>query len=281
MRPARFDRLYTVRLAHESRNGCAEVCREADGALRIRLRMQSAPLQREVLKGLDASIPVRLENGALEVLLPWHGGISLGQWLYEKKPTLGQRRDACLSLLKQQVELQGKLPPCLTVLAASAENLTVTGSGMFLQYLPDLRRWEPDIGEAQAVCAVAAVICETLSIKPDPWRGRRLPEELLLLALRQKEHGYTSWGQLQRDVAAIPDTLSRGIFPLHPYTRRIRCWLRRYGKYILQVLAALLLTAALFSLISFYRRHEREKGSVWQGMPQVGNQDLRNEEGGE
>ena len=62
MRPARFDRLYTVRLAHESRNGCAEVCREPDGALRIRLRMQSAPLQREVLKGLDASIPVRLEG---------------------------------------------------------------------------------------------------------------------------------------------------------------------------------------------------------------------------
>ena len=135
--------------------------------------------------------------------------------------------------------------------------------------------------EAQAVCAVAAVISEVLSEKVAPWQDKRIPEELLLLNIRQKEQDYTSWGQLQRDVAAIPDTLSRGIFPLHPYTRRIRCWLRRYGKYILQVLAALLLTAALFSLISFYRRHEREKGSVWQGMPQVGNQDLRNEEGSE
>lgn len=276
---ARFDRLHTVRLARESRNGCAEVCREPDGTLWVRLCIRSAPFQREILDRLEESIPVRLENGALELLLPWHEGISLRQWLYEQKPTLAQRRDACLSLLEQQVE--GKLPPCLTALSANTENLMVAGRSMSLQYLPELRQWEPDMEEAQAVCAVAAVICEVLSEKTAPWQDKRIPEELLLLALRQEGQDYTSWGQLQRDVAAIPDAPPRGSSALYRHTRRAGGWLRRYGKYILRALAALLLAAALLSLVSACRRYAREKNEiVWQGMPQVGDQDLRNGEGG-
>lgn len=275
-----FDRLHTVRLAHESRTGCVEICREPDGTLWVRLCIRSAACQRELLRGLDESVPVRLESGVLEALLPWREGISLRQWLYEQKPTLAQRRDACLSLLEQQVE--GKLPPCLTALSANAENLMVTGRSMSLQYLPELRQWEPGMEEAQAVCAVAAVICEVLSEKAVSWQDKRIPEELLLLNIRQKEQDYTSWSQLQRDVAAIPDAPPRRSSVLYRHIRRAGGWLRRYGKYILRVLTALLLTAALLSLISAYRRYAREKNEiVWQGMPQVGDQDLRNGEGGE
>ena len=275
-----FDRLHTVRLTHESRTGCTEICREPDGTRWIRLCIRSAACQRELLSGLDESVPVRLESGVLEVLLPCREGISLRQWLYEQKPDLAQRRDACLSLLEQQVE--GKLPPCLTALSANAENLMVTGRSMSLQYLPELRQWEPDMEEAQAVCAVAAVICEVLSEKTAPWQDKRIPEELLLLNIRQKEQDYTSWSQLQRDVAAVPDTLPGRSSVLRPYIRRVRGWLCRYGKYILRLLAALLLTAALLSLISACRRYVREKNEiVWQGMPQVGDQDLRNGEGSE
>ena len=275
-----FDRLHTVRLTHESRTGCTEICREPDGTRWIRLCIRSAACQRELLSGLDESVPVRLESGVLEVLLPCREGISLRQWLYEQKPDLAQRRDACLSLLEQQVE--GKLPPCLTALSANAENLMVTGRSMSLQYLPELRQWEPDMEEAQAVCAVAAVICEVLSEKTAPWQDKRIPEELLLLNIRQKEQDYTSWGQLQRDVTAIPDTPPRRSSVLHRHIQRIRSWLRRYGKYILRALAALLAAAALLSLTSACLRHAREKNEiVWQGMPQVGDQDLRNGEGGE
>lgn len=275
-----FDRLHTVRLAHESRTGCTEVCREPDGTLWIRLCIRSAACQREFLNGLDESVPVRLESGVLELLLPCREGISLRQWLYERKPDLAQRRDACLSLLEQQVE--GKVPPCLIALSANTENLIVTGRSMSLQYLPELRQWEPDMEDAQAVCAVAAVICEVLSEKAALWQDKRIPEELLLLNIRQKEQDYTSWGQLQRDVAAIPDTPPRRSSVLYRHIQRIRGWLRRYGKYILRALAALLLAAALLSLASAYLRHAREKNEiVWQGMPQVGDQDLRNGEDGE
>ncbi len=280
MQRARFDRLSIVRLERESRNGRAEVCREPDGTRWVKLCVKAPGCQRELLDALDKTIPVRLENGDLELLLPWHEGISLRQWLHERTPTLGQRRDACLSLLEQQVELRGKLPPCLTALAASVDNLAVADRAVSLQYLPEFRRWEPGMGETQAVRAVAGVICEILAPEPGRWSRGRLPEELQLLYRRQEGQGYASWGQLQRDVAAIPDELPRITAVWRSHVRRVRRWLSRYGEYILRILAAVLLAAALLSLLSAYRRRRAEDKPVWQGMPQVGDQDLRNGEGG-
>lgn len=280
MRAVRFDRLQTVQLAHEGRNGCVEICLEPDGTRWIKLHIKSQARQREVLNALGDSIPVRLENGALELLLPWYEGIPLRQWLFERTPTLGQRRDACLSLLEQQVELRGKLPPCFTALSANTENLVLEGMAAHLQYCPDLKNWEPDIREPQAVCAVAAVICELLTLNLEKRPLGQMPEELQLLRLRQEERDYTSWGQLQRDVAAIPDELPRMKPVLHAYILRMQSWLSHYGKYLLRMLAAMLLAAALLSLLSAYRQQREPSSPVWQGMPQVGDQDLRNEEGG-
>lgn len=281
MRRADYDRLRTVRVEYESRNGRAELCREPDGTRWVKLRIQSPACQRECLDALDRSVPARLENGVLELLLPWHEGVPPRQWLYERTPTLGQRRDACLSLLEQQVELRGRLPPCLTALSARADNLIVQGETIALQYLPELRRWEPGMGEAEAVCAVAAVICGLLLPEQGKWFRQRLPEELQLLYLRQKEGDYTSWGSLQRDVAAIPDDLPPIQPAWRPYAGRVRRWLARYGTYILRVLAAVLLAAALLSLWWAYRGWKDGSEPVWQGMPQVGDQDLRSGEGGE
>lgn len=272
-----FDGMRTVRVAHESRTGLAEVSQGPDGTCWIKLRVSSPACQREVLNLLDESTPVRLEDGVLELLLPWNDGISLCQWLYERSPTLGQRRDACLSLLEQMIV--EKLPPCLTMLAAHPENLVIDNTRMFLQYLPNLKDWEPGIGEAEAVCAAASVIYEVLATEPGQRFHGRLPEELQLLERRQRERDYTSWGQLQRDVAAIPDEL-----PIRPVFRswlsRIQGWLSRYGTYILRILAAVLLALALLSLASAYRRRQSEKGPAWEGMPQVGDQNLRGGEGG-
>ena len=280
MRQVPFDRLHTVRLVHESRIGCAEVCRAPDGTRWIRLRIYPTDCQREILSGLDESIPVRLESHVLEMLLPFHEGLSLREWLFEQKPALGQRRDACLSLLEQQIER--RLPPCITVLSANTENLTVAGGSIFLQSLPDFRQWKPGMTEPQAICAAAGVIYAALSEKAELRYGERMPEELLLINLRQKEENYTGWDQLQRDVSAIPDAPPRINLVPYRHIRRIRGWLRRYGRYILRALAALLFTAALLSLFSAYRRYvQNENQSTWQGMPLVGDQNLRNKEGGE
>ncbi|MDE7262542.1 MAG: hypothetical protein K2N78_10890 [Oscillospiraceae bacterium] len=281
MQTVHFDRLQTVRLDGESQNGCAEICQEPNGTHWVKLCIKSDICQREVLNALDECIPVRLNNGALELLLPWYEGIPLRQWLYERTPTLGQRRDICLSLLEQQVELQRKLPPCFTALSANTENLTIKNTSAHLQYLPELRKWEPDIGEPQAVCALAAVISEVLTPKLGKWPLRQLPEELQLLHRRQKERNYTSWGQLQRDVAAIPDDLPRRRPILYSYILRAQDLLSRYGKYILRILAFVLFTAALLSLLLVYLQRKNQSGPAWQGMPQVGDQDLRNGEGGE
>lgn len=276
MKRVRFDRLYTVRLESESQNGRTEVCREPDGTRWVKLCIRAPDCQREILNALDERVPVRLERGVLEVLIPWQEGISLQEWLYERTPTPGQRRDACLSLLARQMD--APLPDCLIALSARPENLVVTGNGSAaLQCLPDLRAWEPGLGEAQAVCAVSAVINKVLT--PEPGKLTGISEELQLMRRRQMERDYTSWSQLQRDVSAVPDK------PPHinrlwlSGMRRMQGRVFRWSKYILRLLAALLLAAALLSLILTYRQRRNETGPVWQGMPQVGGQDLRNEEG--
>ena len=281
MKRAYFDRLRTVRLERESENGHTEICRGPEGTYWIKVCVKSPACQRELLDALDDSVPVRLEHGALELLLPWHEGVSLRQWLYERRPALGQRRDACLSLLEQQVDMRRKLPPCLTALAADPENLTVENSAMFLQYLPELRHWKPGMGETEAVRGLASVIREVLTPEPSRWPLRQLPEELLLFYRRQEEHDYANWGQLQRDVAAIPDDLPRVQPPWSSYMRRFQGRLRRYWTWLLRILAALLLAAALVSLVSAYRQWRSEDKTVWPDMSQIGDQDLRDGEGGE
>lgn len=276
MKRVRFDQLYTVRAENESQNGRTEVCREPDGTRWIKLCIDAPGCQREILNALDERTPVRLERDVLEVLLPWHEGISLQEWLYQRTPTLGQLRDACLSLLTRQVD--APLPACLVVLSARPENLVVTdGASIELQCLPDLRAWKPGLGEAQAVCAVSAVINGVLTSERRNLTG--ISEELQLMRRRQEERDYTSWGQLQRDVAAVPDKLPHINRIWLSCTQRIQGWVSRYGNYILRALAALLLAAALLSLTLTYRQRRNEAGPAWQGMPQVGDQNLRDEEG--
>lgn len=275
-----FDRLRTLRLASEGPGGRAEVCRGPDGTCWVRLSVFSPACQRELLSALDPAFPVRLERGRLELLLPWRAGLSLRRWIDEQRPTLGQRRDACLSLLGQQADLRRRLPPCLTALSARTDNVVVDPPDLVLQYLPGLDGWEPDMGEAAAVRATAAVICDVLTLDLERGWGRPLPEEVQLLYRRLEAGDYASWGQLQRDVAAIPEDLpSMGrIWRLR--LRRLEDWLLRQEARLLRALAVLLAAAALLSLLSAYRQWRRGREASWQGMPLVGDQDLRREGSG-
>lgn len=279
MRRALFDSLHTLRLERESKHGCAELCREPDGTRWTKLRLTAPACQRECLSVLEQSVPVRLENGVLELLLPWREGLSLRQWLHEQTPTLGQRRDACLTLLEQQLELRGSLPPCLTVLAAATENLVNDGTGLFLQYIPDLQGWEPGMTEAQAVRALADVIYKVLVMDADWARRGRIPVEVRLLRLRQRE-SYTGWGQLQRDLAAIPDHPPRAGSVLRARAQWVRDGICRIGPFLLRMLVVLLLAAAMLSLAVAYRQRSGGAASTWPGMLQVGDQDLRSGEDG-
>lgn len=280
MRRALFDSLYTLRLERESKNGCVELCRAPDGTRWTKLRLTAPACQRECLAVLEQNVPVRLENGVLELLLPWREGLPLRQWLCEQNPTLGQRRDACLTLLEQQLELRGGLPFCLTVLAAAPENLVNNGTGLLLQYIPNLQGWEPGMTEAQAVRALAGVIYEVLATEADWTRRGRIPAEVRLLRLRQSEQCCTDWGQLQRDLTAIPDHPPRMSSILRARAQRARDSLCRMWPLLLRALAALLFAAALLSLAMAFRRQGGEEPSAWPGMPQVGDQDLRNGEDG-
>lgn len=277
MRRALFDSLHTLRLERESKNGCVELCRAPDGTRWTKLRLTAPACQRECLAVLEQSVPVRLENGVLELLLPWREGLALRQWLCEHNPTLGQRRDACLTLLEQQLELRGRLPFCLTVLAAAPENLVNNGTGLLLQYIPNLQGWEPGMTEAQAVRALADVIYEVLVTEADWARRGRIPAEVQLLRLRQN---YTDWGQLQRDLTAIPDHPPRVSSILRARAQRALDSLHRIVPFLLRVLVVLLLAAALLSLAMAYRQRGGGAPDIWLGMPQVGDQNLRSGEDG-
>lgn len=280
MRRALFDSLHTLCLERESKNGHTELCREPDGTRWTKLRLTVPACQRECLSMLEQSVPVRLENGALELLLPRREGLPLRQWLCDQAPTLGQRRDACLSLLEQQLTLRGRLPPSLTILAAEPGNLVNDGTGLFLQYIPNFQDWEPGMTQAQAVCALAEVICEVLVAEADWARRGRIPPEVRLLRLRSSKQSYADWGQLQRDLAAIPDNPPRADSILRARAQRAWNRLRRFGPFLLRGVAGLLAAAALLSLTMAYRQRSGEPQSVWPGMPQVGDQDLRSGEDG-
>lgn len=278
MQRALFDSLQTLRLERESKNGCVELCRAPDGTRWAKLRLTVPACQCECLAALGENVPVRLENGVLELLLPWREGLPLRQWLHDENPTLGQRRDACLALLEQQLELRGRLPFCLTILAAAPENLVNSGTGLLLQYVPDLWEWEPGMTEAQAVCALADVIYEVLVAEAD-WGPRgQSPAEVRLLRLRRSQGGYTGWGQLQRDLSAVPDAPPRVGAIVRSGARRVRDRLYRMEPFLLRALAALLFAAALLSLAMAYRWRAGEEPNAWPGMPQVGDQDLRDGE---
>lgn len=268
-----FDGLRVLRVEWESENGRAELCLARDSARWVRLRAAPPACQRELLAALGERAPARLEGGALELLLPWREGVPLGQWLYERCPGLGGRREACLSLLADL--LDSGWPPCLTVLSAREENLCFGGQGACLRPLPELARWEPGITERQAVCAAAGLACAVMVRGAGRLQRRFFPAELRALYRRTQERGYVSWGQLQRDVAAIPDRLPTPKEALQAAAKRAGGRLRRWGRRAAPLLTALLAAAALLSLACALREwRESRRPAPWPGIFQIGDQRL-------
>lgn len=265
-----FEHLQVIRRACENKVGCSEVCRTDTGELWVRLRVRSGDCQREVLSG-GGKGQARLDRGVLELLLPYREGGLYERWL-DRKPDLGQRRDACLSLVAQCVETV--VSPCVITLAARTENLRLDGRQAWLQMLPDWGDWQPGGGQ-NPVSGVAELCRRMLTDGYSALAARLYPKELRLLCARQGWGDYVSWSQLQRDLAAIPDRL---VPPGQLYRRLIqRLWERakRYIRPAVCLLTAALVVAALVSLAGAYQTwRSQQEAEAWPGVTAIGDQRL-------
>lgn len=274
MSGAAFEGLQVVRREYESNTGCSEVCAAEGGSLRIRLRLLDPVCQREFLSD-GPQMPVRLYRGALEAVLPCREGAPLSRWLEERDPTPAQRRDACLDLVAQCVS--GRLPSCVIALSARPENLRFSDTDTWLQMLPDWSAWHRGMGEPDAVRAVAA-LCRDLAAPAGSHFPYAAPSPEQALLIRRTEGGdYLDWGQLQRDLAALPDCAPAPCVRIISRLGRIPSRLKRFIKPILYAAAAILLIAAVLSLAENYLGLRQEQERLWPGITAIGDQQLGEE----
>lgn len=272
MSGAAFEGLRVIRRESESRTGCSEVCAAEDGSLRIRLRILDPACQQEFLSDRPRT-PVRLDRSALEAILPCREGTAPARWLEERDPTPAQRRDACLALAAQCITC--RLPPCVVALSARMENLRFSDTDTWLQMLPDWSEWHKGMGEPEAVRAVAA-LCRDLTAPVNDRFSFLAPEQILLI--RRADSGdYLDWGQLQRDLAALPDTVPDLRTRMISRLGRIQSRLRRFTRPVLCIAAALLLIAAALSLTANCLGRHRERERLWPGITTIGDQQLGKE----
>lgn len=111
------------------------------------------------------------------------------------------------------------------------------------------------------------------------WESKNGRAELRALYRRTQERGYVSWGQLQRDVAAMPDRLPTPKEALQAAAERAGGRLRRWGRRAAPLLTALLAAAALLSLACALREwRETRRPAPWPGISQIGDQRLTPQE---
>lgn len=265
--------LRVLRREQEGGVGRAEVCRGSDGTAWIRLQIFDEGCQRTALSTLDrrSAACVRVERGAVELLFPCREGTSLRQWL-ARRPSLGERRDACLALTGRVLE--DCPPPAVLALSAMEENLRFSGREAWLLYLPDcVRQWK-GLRDGDAVGALAVLSLAVLTGGLPAAEERCFPPELRLIRLRAERGGYTAWDQLVRDLTALPDALpdlrQTGSRVLREAERRTRPW-RRYAA---GAVAAALILAAALSLTAAFREWRTRQAGLFQGVTPIGNQEL-------
>ncbi len=263
----RFDGLRVLRREYESNIGCSEVCRAKDGSDWIRLCVNDRLCQEDYLMS-GASQPVRVEYKRLEILFPYEDGGTINEWFYDKNRSLGQRRELCLSVLAHCLE--DKAAPVILTLSMKINNLRFMQNKAWLLYLPDWSNWRAGLKERDAVCAAAYMFREILMYG----NVKALPVELKLLCLRVDECGYSDWGELQGDIAAIPDEFPKLDHLIKDMAGHLMQKMKRYIKPAAYAITVVLVVAALLSTISAIQKWRDEKRAEWPGMTPVGNQEL-------
>lgn len=271
---AAFDGLRVIRREWECDTGSSDVCQTPSGESCIRLQVHDGACQKEILRN-GARSAVRLDGGTLEVLLPYRDGAPFHKWL-ERKPSLGQRRDACLAIVAQCITAEAA--PTVIALSARTENLRFTEQGVWLQLLPDWGGWRKGAGTATAaVQAVAALCSELLTSGFSRVQEHLFPVELQLIFARLDSGSYQDWGQLQRDLADIPDDLLQLAHTQRTVLRRTAKIGRKFIKPAAWVVVVALLVVALLSLANSYLDWRNGDNNTWPGITTIGNQNLQGE----
>ena len=265
-----FDRLRVIRREYESDTGCSDVCQGPAGDTCIRLQIRRTACQRAYLSS-GAKAPARLDQGVLEIVLPYRDGELADAWL-RQKPDLARRRDACLALTAQCIA--EKAAPCVVALSAHVGNLRFVGDTAYLQMLPDMSSWRGDIESPRDVSAVAALCRELLTAGYSRFQTSQFPLEVQMLCARADSGGYQQWSQLQQDLSAIPDALLPLAHPHRAMLGRLWKWARRFWKPAACVVVAVLLAAALLSLAGVYRDWRMEQQDAWPGVTVIGDQEI-------
>lgn len=271
-----FQTLRVVLRAWESSTGCSDVCQGEDGEEVIRLSIRDKACQKDFLHSADQEkIPMRLEREVLEALCPYTEGDGLREWLCRQRPSLGQRRDMCLSLLAHCAALS--VAPSVLALSARTENLRFSQQDAWLLYLPDWSGWREGLETRDGVAAAARLCVEILTEGTSRLDKRRQPDELRVVCLRTEDGSYRDWGELSRDLTELPDELKSW----KQLVTRLRDWLerrtRRVRKPAVCVVVCLLLAAAALSLAAAFRVWQNDRRNSWPGMTPIGNQQLKEE----
>lgn len=258
----------------ESAAGYSDVCQGEDGGYCIRLSLAGEDCQRDFLRWVSPEdAPMLLERETLRVLYPWTEGMRLREWLYKRRPGLGARRDACLSLLAHCVEVRAA--PCVLVLSAREENLrfSLQDDGRML-FLADWGHWRAGMDEGDGVAAAAGLCREILTRDLRWWERWLWPDELRVVCMRVQDGGYRDWGELSRDLSDLPDGLKSPVETVRGWLGELERKSRRFRKPALCVLTCALVLAAILSLASAFRVWQGEKKNIWPGMNPIGDQEL-------
>lgn len=270
MNRAAFDRLRVIRREYESDTGSSDVCQGPAGDTCIRLQIRRTACQKAYLSS-GAKAPARLDQGVLEILLPYRDGALVSAWL-RQEPDLARRRDACLSMAAHCIA--EKTAPCVLALSARMENIRFEGDAAWLQLLPDMSTWRGDMEPACDVASVAALCRELLTAGYSKFQTSQFPLELQMLCARVESGGYQHWSQLQQDLSAIPDALMPLAHPHRSLLRRTWKRARRFWKPAACIIVAVLLVAALLTLAGVYRAWRMEQQDTWPGITVIGDQEI-------
>jgi len=252
------------------------VCEDDTGERVVRLSLLDEACQKEFLSAADpASAPMLLEQDVLEVLYPFEDGESLKEWLYNQRPSLGQRRDMCLSLLSGCAACP--TAPSVLVLGARVENLRFSQQDAWLLYLPDWSGWRAGLRMGDGVAAVAGLCREILTGGMSRWDSLRWPDELRVFCLREEDGVYRDWGELSRDLTELPDSLKSLKEALRRLLAELERKTRKVRKPVLCAVVCILLVAAVLSLAAAFRVWNNDRKNTWPGMTPIGNQQLKEE----
>ena len=271
-----LEKLSVLRQFWRDSNGCVECCQNDDGEKQIRVSIDQPDLQRSTLLQIEKGAPAHMIGQRLDLFFPWQEGQGLDEWLFYQRPSLGQRREMCFSLMEQM--LTQHFPADLTSLAARPENLRFEEDRAVLLILPKLGDWTHEMGETAVVQRTAKLMAESLNRNLLYQMDEIFPPELQLLLMRSESGEYRDWDQLYADLFRIPEQFSLRPRLTSILNRKLKMerFIPLAQRIIAAVLAILALTCVAFAVVRWQKQQTDQKEH---GFSVIGQEILQEEDG--